>query len=119
MLVDDSSFAGRHEPNRKHGSRRRGSKVYLASSAPQCDTQTCTASTCRLAKSCREPTNGRGSVRSLSRGRVDLPDRGGFVTSRKTMNQNISRFDASCFDGDYITGDIDEEYLEDFWPIEV
>ena len=31
----------------------------------------------------------------------------------KTMNPNISRFDASCFDGDYITGDIDEEYLED------
>ena len=31
----------------------------------------------------------------------------------KTMNPNISRFDASCFDGDYVTGDIDEEYLED------
>jgi amidophosphoribosyltransferase len=31
----------------------------------------------------------------------------------KTMNPNIGRFDASCFDGDYVTGDIDEEYLED------
>ena len=27
------------------------------------------------------------------------------------MNANISRFDASCFDADYVTGDIDEEYL--------
>jgi amidophosphoribosyltransferase len=24
---------------------------------------------------------------------------------------NVERFDTSCFDGDYITGDIDENYL--------
>ena len=29
------------------------------------------------------------------------------------MHPNIGRFDASCFDGDYVTGDIDEEYLVD------
>ena len=28
------------------------------------------------------------------------------------MNAQIPRFDASCFDGDYVTGDIDEAYLE-------
>ena len=28
------------------------------------------------------------------------------------MNAQIPRFDASCFDGDYVTGDIDEPYLE-------
>ena len=27
------------------------------------------------------------------------------------MNPQIERFDASCFDGDYVCGDIDEEYL--------
>ncbi len=27
-------------------------------------------------------------------------------------NQNIQTFDASCFDGKYITGDIDQEYLD-------
>lgn len=29
------------------------------------------------------------------------------------MNSQIERFDASCFDGDYVSGDIDEEYLAD------
>lgn len=29
----------------------------------------------------------------------------------KSMNTNIETFDASCFDGKYVTGDIDEEYL--------
>jgi len=27
------------------------------------------------------------------------------------MNPQIERFDASCFDGDYVCGDIDEAYL--------
>ena len=29
------------------------------------------------------------------------------------MNPQIERFDASCFDGDYVSGDIDEQYLAD------
>ena len=27
------------------------------------------------------------------------------------MNSQIPRFDASCFNGDYVTGDIDDAYL--------
>ena len=27
-------------------------------------------------------------------------------------NNGIERFDASCFNGDYVTGDIDQEYLD-------
>ena len=27
------------------------------------------------------------------------------------MNSQIERFDASCFDGDYVSGDIDNAYL--------
>jgi amidophosphoribosyltransferase len=30
----------------------------------------------------------------------------------RSMNSQIERFDASCFDGDYVSGDIDEAYLE-------
>jgi|TARA_B100001142_G_scaffold291374_1_gene309513 amidophosphoribosyltransferase len=30
----------------------------------------------------------------------------------RSMNSQIERFDASCFDGDYVCGDIDEKYLE-------
>ena len=29
----------------------------------------------------------------------------------RSMNSQIERFDASCFDGDYVSGDIDEAYL--------
>ena len=28
------------------------------------------------------------------------------------MNPQIERFDASCFDGDYVSGDVDDVYLE-------
>ena len=28
------------------------------------------------------------------------------------LNPNISRFDCSCFDGEYVTGDIDAAYLD-------
>ena len=27
------------------------------------------------------------------------------------MNPEIERFECSCFDGDYVTGDVTEEYL--------
>jgi amidophosphoribosyltransferase len=37
----------------------------------------------------------------------DLPD----LVSAIKKKSNVERFDTSCFDGDYITGDIDENYL--------
>ena len=30
----------------------------------------------------------------------------------KDLNPNITRFDCSCFDGEYVTGDIDAAYLD-------
>ncbi len=30
----------------------------------------------------------------------------------KEMNPTVTEFDASCFDGKYVTGDIDEAYLQ-------
>ena len=33
------------------------------------------------------------------------------VSAAQEGNPKIKRFDASCFDGDYITGDVDDEYL--------
>lgn len=37
----------------------------------------------------------------------DLPD----LVAAIKKKSNVERFDTSCFDGDYITGDIDENYL--------
>eukprot|EP00798_Chlamydomonas_sp_ICE-L_P022929 gene22929-30108_t len=33
------------------------------------------------------------------------------ISAGKEMNPEISTFDASCFDGKYVTGDIDEDYI--------
>jgi len=38
----------------------------------------------------------------------DLPD---LIAAVQGLNPNIKRFDASCFDGHYITGNVSEEYL--------
>ncbi len=38
----------------------------------------------------------------------DLED---LIASAREGNPDIKRFDASCFDGEYITGDIDEDFL--------
>jgi amidophosphoribosyltransferase len=38
----------------------------------------------------------------------DLAD---LIAAVKSVNPRIERFDASCFDGCYITGDVTEEYL--------
>ena len=115
LLVDDSIVRGTTMNQIVNMVRDAGaSKVYLASSAPP--------------------------VRHPNVYGVDMPSREEFVAHQrtedevcevlaadgliyqtvddllqagKTMNPNIGRFDASCFDGDYVTGDIDEEYLED------
>ncbi|MEW5891870.1 MAG: amidophosphoribosyltransferase [Pseudomonadota bacterium] len=38
----------------------------------------------------------------------DLPD---LIAAVQQLNPKITQFDASCFDGNYVTGDITEEYL--------
>ena len=36
----------------------------------------------------------------------------GLKGALKDLNPNITRFDCSCFDGEYVTGDIDAAYLD-------
>ncbi len=38
----------------------------------------------------------------------DLPD---LIAAVREVNPRLTRFDASCFDGNYVTGDVSEEYL--------
>ena len=40
---------------------------------------------------------------------LDLAD---LVKAAHKGNKEITQFDTSCFNGEYITGDIDENYLE-------
>jgi amidophosphoribosyltransferase len=34
------------------------------------------------------------------------------IATAKSFNPSIENFDASCFDGKYVTGDVDEAYLQ-------
>ena len=114
LLIDDSIVRGTTMNQIVQMCRSAGAvKVYLASAAPP--------------------------VRYPNVYGVDMPSRKEFVADRKTeeeicatlgadgliyqtvedllqaglgMNAQIPRFDASCFDGDYVTGDIDEKYLD-------
>lgn len=114
LLIDDSIVRGTTMNQIVRMCRDAGAvKVYLASSSPP--------------------------VRYPNVYGVDMPSRKEFVADNKTeeeicqtlgadgliyqtvedllqaglgMNAQIPRFDASCFNGDYVTGDIDEAYLE-------
>ncbi|CEF99762.1 Glutamine amidotransferase type 2 domain [Ostreococcus tauri] len=114
LLIDDSIVRGTTMNQIVKMCRDAGAvKVYLASAAPP--------------------------VRYPNVYGVDMPSRKEFVADNKTeeeicatlgadgliyqtvddllqaglgMNAQIPRFDASCFNGDYVTGDIDDKYLE-------
>jgi len=114
LLIDDSIVRGTTMNQIVQMCRAAGAaKVYLASAAPP--------------------------VRFPNVYGVDMPSRKEFVADNKTeeeicqtlgadgliyqtvedllqagmgMNAQIPRFDASCFDGDYCTGDIDAAYLD-------
>jgi len=34
------------------------------------------------------------------------------IETTRTDNSSITRFDLSCFNGEYVTGDVDQEYLD-------
>ena len=58
--------------------------------------------------------NGRTDeeiAREIGADAVIYQDLSDLIAAVKAVNPSISRFDASCFDGDYITGDVSEEYL--------
>jgi amidophosphoribosyltransferase len=46
------------------------------------------------------------------RRRRDLPDLDALIEDVRSLNPSIERFDCSCFDGVYVTGDVSQEYLE-------
>ena len=45
--------------------------------------------------------------------RLIYQDLHGLIRSVRHDNSAITEFDASCFSGEYVTGDVTEEYLQD------
>ena len=114
LLVDDSIVRGTTMKQIVELCRQSGAlKVYVASAAPPVrypnvygiDMPTRT----ELVAANLEIEEIRQILRCDGLFYQTLPDA---IWAAKQGNDDIERFDASCFDGDYITGDITPEYLQ-------
>ena len=89
-------------------------KVYVASSAPRVrfpnvygiDMPT------RSELICGHGQTAEDVAKTIGADKVIYQMEEGLVASLRDLNPAITKFDCSCFDGVYVTGDIDEAYLE-------
>ncbi len=114
LLVDDSIVRGTTSLEIVEMAKQAGAKkVYFASAAPEVrypnvygidmPTRDELIATGRTAAEIANAVNADGVVFQA------LDDLVGML---KDMNEEIDDFDTSCFDGRYLTGDVDEAYLE-------
>ncbi|NLY65042.1 MAG: amidophosphoribosyltransferase [Alcaligenaceae bacterium] len=114
LLVDDSIVRGTTSREIVDMARAAGAKkVYFASAAPavrypnvygiDMPTQDDLIATGRTPEEVAREIGADALVYQ------DLDD---LKQAIKDLNPNITQFEASCFDGNYITGDIDEAYLK-------
>lgn len=115
LLVDDSIVRGTTMKEIVQMARDAGAKkVFVASAAPRVmypnvygiDMPTRAELICGDGKSAEEVAAILGADAVVYQTLDDLK------RALHDMNPAIPRFDCSCFDGDYVTGDIDEAYLE-------
>lgn len=114
LLVDDSIVRGTTMREIVRIARESGAKkVFVASSAPRVmfpnvygiDMPT------RSELLCGDGRDAKTVAENLGADAVVYQTVEGLKNALHDMNPSILRFDCSCFDGDYVTGDITEEYL--------
>ena len=115
LLVDDSIVRGTTMSQIVRMARESGAKkVYVASSAPRVrfpnvygiDMPT------RSELICGHGQTAEDVAKTIGADKVIYQTEEGLVASLRDLNPAITKFDCSCFDGVYVTGDIDEAYLE-------
>ena len=115
LLVDDSIVRGTTMREIVRMARESGAKkVYVASSAPRVmyinvygiDMPT------RSELICGHGASAEEVARQIGADAVIFQTIEGLKGALTDLNPNISRFDCSCFDGEYVTGDIDAAYLD-------
>ena len=115
LLVDDSIVRGTTMSQIVRMARESGAKkVWVASSAPRVrfpnvygiDMPT------RSELICGHGQTADDVARAIGADKVIYQTEAGLVNSLRDLNPAIESFDCSCFDGKYVTGDIDEAYLD-------
>ena len=114
LLVDDSIVRGTTMDEIVAMARSAGAKkVYVASSAPR----VCFPNVYGIDMPTRSELlcgDGKGAdevARIIGADKVVYQTIDGLKGALSDMNPEISDFDCSCFDGRYVTGDIDDAYL--------
>lgn len=114
LLVDDSVVRGTTSRKIIELAREAGAKkVYFASAAPPVQYPNVYGidmpSRNELVASHRDPDEVCREIGADKLIYQELPD---LIESVKACTSAISRFDTSCFNGEYVTGDITAEYLQ-------
>jgi amidophosphoribosyltransferase len=114
LLVDDSIVRGTTSREIVQMARDAGArKVYFASAAPP----VCFPNVYGIDMPTRKELIATGRTdeqicHEISADRIIYQDLADLKAAVKKANPHIDSFDASCFDGRYITGDITPEYLD-------
>ncbi len=114
LLVDDSIVRGTTSAQIIQMAREAGARrVYFASAAPPVRypnvygiDMPAASELVASGRSVEEVAKRIGADRLIYQ---DLPD---LIEAAREGNPRIERFDASCFDGIYVTGDVDQDYLD-------
>ncbi|SEO67869.1 amidophosphoribosyltransferase [Aquisalimonas asiatica] len=115
LLVDDSIVRGTTcgqiiEMARDEGAR----KVYFASAAPPVRYPNVYGIDMPSAQELIAHGRSEDEVaRLIGADRLVYQDLDDLVTAVQQGNPRLSRFDASCFNGEYVTGDVTDAYLEE------
>ncbi|MBP6115167.1 MAG: amidophosphoribosyltransferase [Neisseriaceae bacterium] len=114
LLVDDSIVRGTTSQEIVEMARMAGAKkVYFASAAPEVRYPNVYG----IDMPTRQELLATGRdvaqiAANISADGVVFQDLGALIKAVQLVNPEIKEFDTSCFDGHYVTGDIDEAYLQ-------
>jgi len=113
LLVDDSIVRGTTSKEIIRMAREKGAKkVYFASAAPPVRYPNVYGIDMPTRKELVAYGISDDEVgKFIGADGIFYQDLNDLVSAAQEGNPKIKRFDASCFDGNYITGDIDDEYL--------
>jgi amidophosphoribosyltransferase len=115
LLVDDSIVRGTTSRQIIKLARDAGAKkVYFASAAPPVRFPNVYGIDMPAASELI--ANGRDEdeiAELIGADRLIYQDLHGLIRSVRHDNSSITEFDSSCFSGEYVTGDVSEEYLQD------